>query len=240
MSTFALKLIAVITMLIDHAAATFSDILPKPVVIVMHIVGRFAMPIFCFLVAQGLFYSKNVQKYLARLFAFALISEIPFDLCLKGSFLEFTTQNVFFTLFLGLLGIMLFDFFAAKNLPVLSLISILACAAAAYLIESDYDAFGVLFVFIFYMCRGNNFRMAMFFTIAVFTFFTMQALLHNGITTGTIVNLAQLGALPLLLFYNGKKGFSGKTPTQSKALQYGFYLFYPVHLVTLFFLGRIF
>ena len=123
-----LKLIAVITMIIDHVAAGILirylfrngihdlDINNMSAVNqwmdqnaalystynVMRLIGRIAFPIYCFLLVQGFEYTHNRLKYAARLLMFAAISEIPFDLLFKGQILEFGYQNVFFTLFFGL------------------------------------------------------------------------------------------------------------------------------------------
>ena len=123
-----LKLIAVITMIIDHVAAGILirylfrngihdlDINNMSAVNqwmdqnaalfstynAMRLIGRIAFPIYCFLLVQGFEYTHNRLKYAARLLMFAAISEIPFDLLFKGQILEFGYQNVFFTLFFGL------------------------------------------------------------------------------------------------------------------------------------------
>ena len=98
LSSFALKCIALITMIIDHVGAIL-----YPEARVLRIIGRIAFPIYAFLVAEGFYHTKNVKKYMLRLLLFALVSEIPFDLALTGQILEFGHQNVFFTLFAGLL-----------------------------------------------------------------------------------------------------------------------------------------
>ena len=80
MSTTVLKVIAIITMLIDHLGA--SGLIPfgSPWYTVCRVIGRLAIPLFCFCVAEGLKYSKNRKNYILRLFLFALISEVQFDL----------------------------------------------------------------------------------------------------------------------------------------------------------------
>ena len=113
LSGSTLKLIAIITMLIDHIGAAViarlliagqgSEMLYK-IYYAMRAVGRVAFPIFCFLLVEGFFYTGSRKKYALRLFGFALLSEIPFDLAFSGKILEFGYQNVFFTLLIGLLS----------------------------------------------------------------------------------------------------------------------------------------
>lgn len=124
LSGSTLKLIAIITMLIDHIGAAViarlliagqgSEMLYK-IYYAMRAVGRVAFPIFCFLLVEGFFYTGSRKKYALRLFGFALLSEIPFDLAFSGKILEFGYQNVFFTLLIGLLTIMLFDAVVKKQ-----------------------------------------------------------------------------------------------------------------------------
>lgn len=124
-----LKIIAMITMLIDHIGATivlqlvqrnsdnfdaFGNVRMTGMVILYYVlrgIGRLAFPIFIFLLLEGFQYTHNRFLYIGRLLLFAIISEIPFDLAvnlstnsiLKGHVLEFTSQNVFFTLAIGMI-----------------------------------------------------------------------------------------------------------------------------------------
>ena len=98
-SGFTLKVIAILSMLIDHTGAAVVEkaILKLPSVTgnadllafwtrtdqVMRAIGRIAFPIFCFLLVEGFIYTRDVKKYAGRLLLFALLSEFPFDLALK-------------------------------------------------------------------------------------------------------------------------------------------------------------
>lgn len=119
-----IKIFAMITMLIDHTAAVVlqriisaaqnsntiaDDSALYSIYILMRSIGRLAFPIFCFLLVEGFLHTRNEKKYALRLAAFALISEIPFDLALFGK-INFGYQNVFFTLLIGLLVMMGFKY----------------------------------------------------------------------------------------------------------------------------------
>ena len=97
MSSLVLKITALITMIIDHYGAIFQGN-----IIIYRIIGRLAFPIYCFLLVEGYTHTSNIKKYASRLIAFAIISEIPFDLAFFGK-IGFEHQNIFFTLFIGCL-----------------------------------------------------------------------------------------------------------------------------------------
>ena len=178
---FHLKLIAICTMFIDHLGYTLF-----PGDLWLRCVGRVAFPIFCFLIAEGCVYTHDRRKYALRLLAFALLSEIPFNLMNSGAVWDSYHQNVLWTLLTGALVCWLLDW-ALKNRRALAFVlTALVMAAAFFLLErlnTDYGGWG------------------------------MQG-------------LALLALIPIWL-YNGQRGFS------PKAVQYGFYAFYPVHILVL-------
>ena len=155
-----LKMIAVVSMTIDHTAAT---ILARYLVSgglssqgwydcyrLMRGIGRIAFPIYCFLLIEGFLHTRNRTKYAGRLLLFAAISEIPFDMAFSGKILEFSYQNVFFTLFIGLLTIMLIA--KAERQQTLSPVLRSLCfvgimfggMGCATLLRTDYSYYGVM------------------------------------------------------------------------------------------------
>ena len=134
------KIVAVVTMLIDHVAAalltrmviyrgyfyatrdtqsylTWMKVNGMLLIItqLMRLIGRLGFPIFCFLLVEGFQRTRNVKKYAFRLGLFALISEIPFDLAFSGKVWAPGYQNVYFTLLIGLLALWAFDTIAKLN-----------------------------------------------------------------------------------------------------------------------------
>ncbi|SFR93946.1 TraX family protein [Anaeromicropila populeti] len=114
MSGSTLKLIAIFAMIIDHVAAVLvwsvaystNNTQMMEISHYMRMFGRIAFPIFCFLLVEGFVHTKNRRRYAIRLALFAVISEIPFDLAFSMTPFDFNAQNVFFTLFLGLVVLM--------------------------------------------------------------------------------------------------------------------------------------
>lgn len=215
MSTFVLKLIAVISMLIDHTGAVLF-----PEEVWFRIVGRLAFPIFCFLIAEGYTHTRNVKRYAFRLFLFALLSEIPFDLLFFDSWFDISGQNVFFTLFLGLCAVWVADILKSRWLVPAFLCAGLF-AAAAQLLCTDYGAFGVALIVAFFLCRDKDFLK----TAAFLLLNTGDALLNDS-----MVQLYAAPAVLPILLYNGKPG--------KYRLKVFFYLFYPCHLLILYFVSR--
>jgi hypothetical protein len=225
MSGFTLRMLAMSSMLLDHIGAAFEHSLPGAVYIVFRTAGRIAMPLFCFLIAEGLFHTRNARKYLLRLLMLALVSEVPFDRLFLGEWLEFGHQNVGFTLLLGLLGILLFDTFAARGQKAAALTAILAAGCAAWLLRSDYTVYGVYYIFIFYIFRGNKLARAVALTGGVL----LLSFSHLDVSTKfSLVSLAAVLAVVPITLYNGERGLGGR------AAQGVFYAFYPVHLLILY------
>lgn len=103
MTSFILKIIACITMFLDHIGYVIYGKLSW-----FNYIGRIAFPIFAFQISEGYVHTKNLKKYFFRLLIFAFVSQIPFML-FSSSFSNSISLNIFFTLFLGLLAIFLYD-----------------------------------------------------------------------------------------------------------------------------------
>ena len=213
LSQEGLKLIACVTMLIDHIGAAFVPWMW------LRVVGRIAFPIYCFLLAEGAAYTRNPRKYGIRLGIGALLSEIPFELLFFGG-LSLAHSSVMVTLLLGFLAIE-----SMKKWPKMWPLAFLACAFAAELLGTDYGGMGVMLMVFFGITRNKN---RIFQTIGVFIICWMIG--GYGWQVGPVyVPMEIVGVVAMLpiCLYNGKKA------THSKAIQWAFYLFYPVHLTAL-------
>jgi hypothetical protein len=215
MSRLQLKLLAVITMLIDHTGAIFF-----PQITVLRIIGRLSFPLFCFFIAEGMVHTSNLNKYFMRIFLLAFASEIPYNLAFHGAVFYPQAQNVFFTLFLGLAAISVLHMYFQKN-PVAAIVFACFCVFLAEAMGTDYGGFGVLVILIFYCARKYRTRGIVSFTLLNTGF---------GLVTGIVQIYAAAAGISILL-YNGKKG--------KYNLKYFFYAFYPVHLLLLYFVHKI-
>ena len=212
----SLKVLAVASMTVDHVGAVLF-----PSQIWMRCVGRLAFVIYAFLIAEGYFHTHNVKKYMGRLGFLAIVSEIPFDLIFHHTFVYWGSQNVFFTLFLGLVGLYLMDRIKMRLQPQFwfcALIPVAAMCLAAGLLQCDYRYYGILVITLFYMAR--DYRWAAFGGIAVIQ-----------VWMGWIQSFGIAALIPIAL-YNGKKGNGGKL------LQWIFYFYYPVHLLIIYGIWR--
>lgn len=214
MNVFILKIIALTTMIIDHYGAIFQNDL-----IVFRMVGRLAFPIYCFLLVEGYFHTSDIKKYAKRLFVFALISEIPFDLAFYNK-IGFAHQNIFFTLFMGLVTIHLLENKEGKyNLNKNAVI--LSTCILAVIFSVDYNAMGIIYILAFYYTRNyDRFKKLKYVGIVM--------LITNF--TSSIIQQFSLLALPILYSYNGKLG------PKNKILQISFYAAYPLHLLIFYIL----
>ncbi len=216
----ALKLIAVITMIIDHSA---SALIPQDghllfslfghsltLYTLMRSIGRLSFPLFGFLIVEGFIHTRDRKRYGISLFLLALISEIPWNLRHTGK-LTCSSQNVMFTLLLGFLGLCVMERYSEQKKT--QLILMLALLAIAIVIKADYGVRGFGFILMLYLLK--EYRIA-------------QAVGGVCILSGTW--RAGLAFIPINL-YNGKRGF-----IKNRVLKYIFYAVYPAHLLVLYFI----
>lgn len=215
-----LKLIAIISMLADHVnkaliypylesnhgfLAFISD--------VFDIIGRIAFPLFCFMLVEGYFKTRNRKKYLLNLLLFGVISEIPFDMFTTASFFNMNWNNVMFTLALVLVTVWIIDTLKEKMQKrpkalwyLVSILIVLVMCIVSMSLSLDYEHHAILIGYFFYLFHDMPVFAIPFGYASMFK--EPWALLGFGLT----------------LTYNGERG------KQHKML---YYWFYPVHLLIL-------
>ncbi len=247
-----LKIIAVISMTIDHIAASllYRLITLQPawsfvnsenaeiwryVYYGCRVFGRLAFPIYCFLLVEGFLHTGSKLKYGIRLLVFAFISEIPFDMAFQGALFDSSDNNVYFTLFLGLTAICLID-------PILK--------------KMDQVSDSVIFTISWFLLKGLivaaiggglawiaeyvlNTDYGFFGVAAIVVMYLLRSEREIGmlasvlvLTGASAVEAFAVFDVLLVRYYNGERGRQRK---------YFFYFFYPAHLLILglicYFLG---
>lgn len=216
-----LKIIAYVTMAIDHIGAViiirmlqnyhFLD-LPisfeslRIIYMGLRLIGRIAFPIYCYNLVEGYLKTKDIKKYMLRILMFAIVSEVPFDLALYEVTFYWGYNNVIWNLLIGLICIFWSERIA-RGKPYLKLAIFALGAAVATIIKADYYYFGVLFVFLFYSTMGNDKMRNISMTLATMWEYT-----------------APLALIPIQK-YNGEKGM---------ATGRWLYWFYPAHFLILY------
>lgn len=223
---FHLKLIALITMAIDHTAAVANvHLMPGGTFPFstdafftchmyygwMRVIGRMAFPIYCFLLVEGFHYTRDRRKYALLLLLFAMISEIPFDLAFAARMVDWSYNNVMWTLLLGLLMMWLIEVLKDRG-KILVVVIIALTALVAELAHVDYGAAGIMAIALLYIIRE---RRMLGFALSV---------LILGLTCSATEFFALLMLIPIAL-YNGQRG---------RQIKYFFYAFYPAHLMILY------
>ena len=223
LSNFDLKLIAIITMTIDHIGIIFGT----PFYNFLRAVGRLSFPIFAFLLTEGYVHTKSFSKYFLRLLVLALISEVIYDYVFFGSFIYRGANNIFFTLALGLLTLFLLDkskglikrYFKDKVdlfiiLPITYLLIIVIMGLMGEFLNVSYGMLGILVISFFYLFKTN-------FPLVVISVSLSTLILGEG------MQYFSLFSLILIYFYNQKLGMKCKL---------FFYLYYPLHILVLGFI----
>lgn len=217
MSADVLKWIAILTMFVDHIGAAIVEktniyLLPygKMLDYVLRFIGRLAFPIFCFLLVEGFYHTRNRQKYLCNLLIFAILSEIPFEMSFLGE-IVIGFRNVYWTLAIGLVMMIVLG-----KIPQISdvksnlytIFAVVAFAVLAEFLHTDYGAVGILLIYILYKTREDRKKQCI-----------LGALAMSYEITAPIAFL-------LIYKYNGVR--------KQKHLKYFFYAFYPLHLLFLY------
>lgn len=225
MTSLSLKLVALLTMTVDHIGYAFF-----PFDAGWRMVGRISFPLFAFLVAEGCRKTSSRKGYLLRLGLFALISEVPFDLFFRGSLFNPHYQNIFFTLLLGGLAVTVYETWGGYR----ALVGCLLCIGAASFLGTDYGGYGAALILLFYIAPTLPWAAAGY--LALSLLYHSQALLviiRGGrwdLLPGSCIQLWGLLAFVPLAFYNRQRG---------RELRWLFYWYYPAHLLILWLAYRL-
>lgn len=227
-----LKLLALVTMTIDHfavviirngklygysqeyyqmAIATETGQRWLRLYTLCRYVGRLSFPIFAFLLVEGFIHTSDFWKYFRRVFIMALLAEVPYDLCFYNETYNFAAQNTGFTLATALL-VMYFMKRWRSHVELKWLSVIAGCAIAEYL-HFDYGALAILMISLMYNFRKEK-NLSML-SLAVF----------SAINSKETYCLAALAAIPVF-FYNGEQG--------RFRLHRFPYFYYPLHLAVMY------
>lgn len=215
MNSSQIRTLAIILMVIDHIGMTFF-----PQHLIFRLIGRLAFPLFAWLIANGFKHTKNVYKYLGRLIILAFISQYPFQLFMGINNQPTNHLNIFFTLALGLAGLIISS---SKMGKFVKTISILVLLSVAEIFQVDYGMFGVLSILVFHRFYTHHLK-TFFFQVLIWSL----SLIYSFLTSfGSSINLNIFSVFSIFIIksYNLQPGKSPK---------WLFYSFYPAHLLVIY------
>lgn len=211
-----IKMIALLTMLADHIGAILF-----PNQIWLRIIGRLSFPLFAYQLGVGFDNTKNFKKYILRLFALGVATQLVFVFAvniLKVSGVNINHYNILFTLSLGLLSLY---FYKINNFAGVFLSVILPYVLSRFGIFIDYGVYGVAAILILYIERNNPVKI-----MAALTVITL-------VYCYSVREYIQLYSLFSLAFIYHPVSLSFKIPNGV------FYWFYPLHLAVIYLIGAL-
>ena len=219
-----LKCIAICSMTLDHLICVLYPNYPTDWwIIICHILGRLAAPIFWYMIAEGYHYTHNVKKYLLRLFVFSILGHFAYNFAFGIPFIPFKTSvfnqtSVIWPLFIGVLGLIIVDNHGLKSWQKTVLVFILAALA----FPSDWSSPAILVILGFGRNR-DNFKKQMWSMLLWIALYSAIYIVFIHPLYG-IIQMGVALTIPFLKKYNGTRG-------KCKGMKYFFYLYYPMHLV---------
>lgn len=223
-SSNMLKYIAISAMFFDHFFAVFV-VHESLAGSLLRITGRLVAPIMCYLIAEGFHYTSNVKKYIQRLLIFAAVAHFPYVLYFNLPWWRAT--SVMWGLALGLIALTIVK--KSKLSFEFKILGVAICCLLAY--TADWNFVSVLWILFFGLFRGDFKKQMISFGVIGLAFYILPTLLRSG-----LMHSYEFGiflAIPLLYLYRGRQG------KKIKILKWGFYIFYPLHLLVLYLLRLI-
>lgn len=213
-----IKAVAVTAMLADHLAWW---LLPTQSFDgqAVHFIGRLTAPLMCFFIVEGYLHTSNIKRYIGRLAAFGAVSHFPYVVYFGLG--RYAAASIMFTLLVGLLAVHFQRKYAGK--PILQALFAALCCVLAY--RSDWSYIAVLWMVCFYHFRGSQKARLAAFVFVGFAFYALPVFIRSEFRAFYVFGF--LLAAPFILMYGGRRG--GK----NIFTKWGFYVFYPLHLVIL-------
>ncbi len=239
MTILILKIIAMVTMTMDHVATGFLDGMP-----VMRIIGRVAFLLYAFMIAEGFFHLKDkperLKSHIIKLAALCVISEFAYDFMETGKLIDWSSQSVMPVLFLGFVGLVITERFAKK--PWVVVIYYAVSALISYFGKFNYKFAGVLLIYAFYFYikyAGKKSFIKKFLIlsalISVYFVIYVWARASFGGPSAWLEAFMKIrywlighyAAMAIISLYNGKQG------PRNKIANFIYSIYYPLHLVIL-------
>lgn len=211
-----LKIIACISMLIDHSVAIF------PGVPVLRIIGRIAFPIFAYMIAEGCRYTKNRAKYLGTMAAMALVFQIVYFVFMNDLY-----QGILVTFSLSIAIIFSLEAISKSANPTHKILGLLGLTAALFIgivcpiifkesgFMIDYFEWGIFLPVLIYFAPNKWLKLGISAILL-----TLMSIYSDPLQWWSLISVA------LLALYNGERG--------KAKMKYFFYIFYPAHLVVIY------
>lgn len=234
-----LKIIALITMIIDHIGYYLYPILNKETYYLFRNIGRIAMPLFAYLIVQGFFHTKNIKKYIIRIFSLAIVTQILLGILGYINNKYYTNYviginnylNILFSYGLSLILLFIIDKTVqlknSNNIQniVINYSVFVFILMLFFIIPIDYGIripfIMLCLYFIEKLCKKNK-------TVYLFLILFVFLISLIGITNSNINSYCMLISVLFIALYNGEKG------KNSKFIQYLFYILFPIHHVILY------
>lgn len=208
-----IKLIAIITMFIDHMG-----LILLPQYEVLRIIGRISFPLFAYQIGIGVVHTRSVKNYFWRLFGFGVIIQIAYIVAAVFIGEDASLLNIFFTLSLGVIAIVLYR---EKRYALMLGVLLIPIFLSLVNLQIDYGYYGILLILLMYIWRDN-------------LSYLIVAMI--GLTVVYVVTsrqYTQLYSLLAIIFI--AKPLSLKLHIPS----WFFYVFYPLHMILLYALGML-
>ena len=212
-----LKCIAIICMIIDHIGFFFVDNVDYNTYFLCRSIGRIAMPLFIFLLVEGFFYTKNLKKYIFRIFSIASLTQIIINLFnyidikfFYDKVSNLTSLNILFSFTLILIILRCIDTNILKNLKldyIIRTLIILSCIGIYYIIKIDYGIYGVLIAITFYVLKKYSDKIEKF---VKYLIQTTIVVIFSILSINNIIGIFVIISNVLILLYNHNKGKNNK------------------------------